>query len=235
MSIAKLDGAVAVPPPEAALSPDDADAACAAQTGGSAITIDHARDRVLAAAVNVFRAHGFHQATMDEIARLSKTSKKTIYKLFISKEVLFLSLLDVLKHELRLIPIDMNAAPEDALPAFLSEVASILLNDASLDLLRTIMKAQSDNRALVATAEVCGADQVGLALEGYLDRLGCAGTHDIGTPEEASRMLIGLALGAFHHEMLLGLRSSVPDDALQSRIARAVSIFLRGTQRLPMA
>jgi AcrR family transcriptional regulator len=196
---------------------------------------DGTRDRVLDAAVTVFRTRGYHMATMDEIARISRSSKKTIYKLFSSKEVLFLSLLDTLKHELSLLPIDLHAPPDEALRKFLLEVARILLTDSSLDLLRTIMRAQSENPDLARTAEACHADQVALALEGYLDRLGRSGGHDVGRPEDASRMLIGLALGAFHHEMLLGLRASIPDEALHDRIARAVTIFLRGTERLPDA
>lgn len=235
MSIAKPDAPGMVPAANATEMPAMTAAGCTAPAGVALLTLDHARERVVAAAVTVFRTHGFHQATMDEIARLSKTSKKTIYKLFSSKEALFLSLLDLLKQELHLVPIDMAAEPYVALQKFLSDIAIILLGDHSLDLMRTIMKAQSESRELTKSVEAYGAEQVGLVLEDYLDRLGQAGTHDIGAPEEASRMLFGLALGAFHHEMLLGLRSSVPDDALQNRIARAVTIFLRGTQRLPAA
>lgn len=213
------------------VSPSGPDCGAPAELAGSPAA-DAARARVIAAAATVFRTCGYHQTTMDDIARLSKSSKKTIYKIFSSKEDLFFSLLDSLKHEISLLPINMATSPAEALEKFLLDMARILLTDASLDLLRTIMRAQSENPELARTSEACHANQVGIALEGYLDQLGRSGAHDIGSPEEASRMLIGLALGAFHHEMLLGLRASVPDDALRDRIARAVRIFLQGTRRL---
>jgi hypothetical protein len=42
-------------------------------------------------------------------------------------------------------------------------------------------------------------------------------------------MLMGMALGSFHHEMLIGVTTSVPQEVLRERILRAVRIFLRGT------
>jgi AcrR family transcriptional regulator len=52
------------------------------------------RQRVLAAALEVFTRHGYSDTAIDEIARASGTSKGGLYFHFPSKQALFLALLD---------------------------------------------------------------------------------------------------------------------------------------------
>ena len=52
------------------------------------------RQRVLDAALEVFTSHGYSDAAIDEIARVSETSKGGLYFHFPSKQALFLALLD---------------------------------------------------------------------------------------------------------------------------------------------
>lgn len=52
------------------------------------------RQRILAAAAEVFAAEGYFRATMDDIARRAGLSKGALYFHFPSKEELFLSLMD---------------------------------------------------------------------------------------------------------------------------------------------
>lgn len=58
------------------------------------------RDRILAAAQEVFSQKGFHQATMDEIAERAEVGKGTIYRHFPSKENLFHQLIQIRLKEL---------------------------------------------------------------------------------------------------------------------------------------
>ncbi|HYB76507.1 MAG TPA: helix-turn-helix domain-containing protein, partial [Nitrososphaerales archaeon] len=48
-----------------------------------------AKARILKAAANVFAERGYHQATMDDVARSIGVSKGAIYLYFRSKEELF--------------------------------------------------------------------------------------------------------------------------------------------------
>lgn len=55
---------------------------------------DSTRNRILDAAVSVFSAKGYHQASMDEIAQQAGVAKGTLYYHFDSKEKLFAELFE---------------------------------------------------------------------------------------------------------------------------------------------
>lgn len=52
------------------------------------------RDRILDAALDVFALKGYHDARLDDIVEVAKTSKGSIYFYFPNKERLFLALVD---------------------------------------------------------------------------------------------------------------------------------------------
>ena len=52
------------------------------------------QEKILDAALDVFAAHGYQQATVDEIASTARTSKGGIYFHFPGKDAIFLALLD---------------------------------------------------------------------------------------------------------------------------------------------
>jgi AcrR family transcriptional regulator len=58
------------------------------------------RERILAAALDVFAAKGYHRALVDDIVRASATSKGAVYHHFPNKEALFLALVDEFAREL---------------------------------------------------------------------------------------------------------------------------------------
>lgn len=59
------------------------------------------REKILDAAEDVFSQKGYHNSLMDEIARVSNTSKGALYFHFPSKESLFFALLDKLAESLQ--------------------------------------------------------------------------------------------------------------------------------------
>src|ERR1700675_3725666 len=52
------------------------------------------RDKILQAALEVFAQKGYHRALVDDIVRVSRTSKGAVYHHFPNKEALFLALVD---------------------------------------------------------------------------------------------------------------------------------------------
>src|SRR5260370_12917881 len=52
------------------------------------------RDKILQAALEVFAQKGSHRAVVDDIVRVSRTSKGAVYHHFPNKEALFLALVD---------------------------------------------------------------------------------------------------------------------------------------------
>ncbi|MBO1074547.1 TetR/AcrR family transcriptional regulator [Roseomonas marmotae] len=190
-----------------------------------------ARARIFSAAEAAFGADGFHVATMDDIARRAGCSKKTIYKFFSSKEDLFFGLLERSKEVVRRVRIDRSKEPEAALVEFLEEIGRIILSSGSISRRRMIMAEYTHSPALLAAAERRGEGTARLALEAYLSELERTGRHEIGEPGEAAQMLMGMALGAFHHQLLLGVTSALPPEVVRNRIAKAVRIYLLGTAR----
>jgi AcrR family transcriptional regulator len=60
------------------------------------------RERILAAALEVFARKGYHRALVDDIVRASGTSKGAVYHHFPTKEALFLALVDEFARRLAL-------------------------------------------------------------------------------------------------------------------------------------
>ncbi len=58
------------------------------------VTAPATRDRILQAALQVFAEKGYHRALVDDIVRVSRTSKGAVYHHFPNKEALFLALVD---------------------------------------------------------------------------------------------------------------------------------------------
>jgi AcrR family transcriptional regulator len=52
------------------------------------------RERILAAALEVFAGKGYHRASVDDIVRASRTSKGAVYHHFATKEAVFIALVD---------------------------------------------------------------------------------------------------------------------------------------------
>jgi len=73
------------------------------------------REHLLAAAAEVFAEHGYHGATIDQVAERAGFTKGAVYSNFASKEDLFLALTE--ERERRLIKAFASAAPPDAAPA----------------------------------------------------------------------------------------------------------------------
>ena len=202
-------------------------------TGGLALALaaegerGDPRRRIVAAAEAAFVAQGFRLTTMDMVARGAGCSKKTLYKLFDSKEELFQELLTTSRRAFERLPVDAALPPERALEAFLADLAAMILRDSHIALTRiAVAEAGQLPRPLAAPA---GEPEIArLALGEYLAELDRSGAYDVADPAEAARMLIGMALGAFHHELLAGLEARVPEEALARRIRASVRIFLRG-------
>jgi AcrR family transcriptional regulator len=186
--------------------------------------------RILQAAEAAFVAQGFHVTTMDAIAASVRCSKKTVYKLFASKDDLFRAVMERRREEVARLPVDPHQPPEQALRDFLLRLAEILLRDSSIALMRIAMAEAGRTSLLGPDWTKPRPETARLELEEYLAQLAAAGGHDFGAAPEAARMLVGMALGAFHHELMAGLEVSLPQEVLTGRIEHAVRIFLRGSR-----
>lgn len=96
-------------------------------SGGRSVNKARLKKSIVAAADELFQAHGFAAVTMEQIAAVADVSKRTLYKYFPAKEAVLAHLLEVeLARDLAGLGerIDANAAFRDNVWAVLSESAA---------------------------------------------------------------------------------------------------------------
>lgn len=100
---------------------------------------DALRDHILWAAKDVFLEMGFERASMDVVAARAKTSKRSLYAHFESKEKLFLAVIEFVRGLFlaRLqMPGDYSNKPAEALTQFCGRYLEILAYEPSIQMLR---------------------------------------------------------------------------------------------------
>ncbi len=95
-------------------------------------------EHILRAAKEVFLEVGFERASMDEVASRAKTSKRSLYAHFESKEKLFLAVIDFVRELFlaRLGALDYDAKPTEALALFCAQYLQALRYESSVQMLR---------------------------------------------------------------------------------------------------
>lgn len=105
----------------------------------------HTREKILAAALEVFSAKGFHGTTVDEIAERAGLGKGTVYRHFNSKKGLFSELIRLKVAELEETvqgTIDPQADVLDIIQTYLMVYFSFF--DRNRDLYKVLIQEQSD-------------------------------------------------------------------------------------------
>lgn len=103
---------------------------------------DELRQHILWTAKEVFLEEGFERASMDVVANRARTSKRSLYAHYESKEKLFLAVIDLVRNLFlaRLKePADYGAHPADALVAFCARYLEAMLYESSVQMLRVSM------------------------------------------------------------------------------------------------
>jgi AcrR family transcriptional regulator len=100
---------------------------------------DELRDHILGVAKGVFLELGFERASMDEVANRARTSKRSLYAHFESKDKLFLAVLELVRRlflaRLKL-PAAYSTRPAEALALFLGRYVEVILYEPSVQMIR---------------------------------------------------------------------------------------------------
>jgi AcrR family transcriptional regulator len=180
------------------------------------------------AAERVFLAKGYHAATMDDVARAAGMSKKTVYGLIESKAELFAALVEHHKGQLKFPTPEPGWTLHDTLYANLMALARFLLSPSHLALTRVIIAEYTHSPDFGRIFLRNRVMQTKAQLETCL--LGDAAAQTLPEAEirERASMLIGMALGDFHTGALIGYRAPPSRAVLETRVRRAVDVFLAG-------
>jgi AcrR family transcriptional regulator len=184
--------------------------------------------QLIDAAEDIFLQKGYHTATMSDVAKAAGMSKKTVYQLIDSKAELFAVLL---AHHQSLLSFP-EPLPSWSVNTILAEnllcLARFLLSPEQISIIRLIMAEYTHSPNLGRVFHEKRFNKAKSRLESCLVEL----TRDHGVKlkevREMSAMLFGMAIGEFHLGVLIGFRSAPSKAALETRVRRAVDIFLAG-------
>jgi AcrR family transcriptional regulator len=100
------------------------------------------RDHILSVAKGVFLEMGFERASMDEVASRARTSKRSVYAHFESKEKLFLAVIDHVRglfHARLEVPDACSSKPAEALVLFCGRYLEVMLYRPAVQMFRVTL------------------------------------------------------------------------------------------------
>jgi AcrR family transcriptional regulator len=195
------------------------------------------RQLLLDAAESVFLGSGYSSASMDDVARRAGMSKKTLYRLFETKEALFAAVIAARRASFEAVIeedcSDLQTAGE-TLRAYLVSVARFVLAPRQAALYRLVI-AESQRAPEIAHAFHCEGPGKGRApLSHWLARQNERGTLVVPDPQSAASMLFSMVIADLQMRLLIG-EMRTPDDAMiEERVNRAVDLFIQGARPRPV-
>jgi AcrR family transcriptional regulator len=190
------------------------------------------RQRLLDAAESVFLEAGYSAASMDDIARRAGMSKKTLYRVFDTKESLFAAVIAgrraVLDAMISGEEFYGHALPEKVLSSYLGKLARFVLAPRQAALYRLVIAESLRTPELAHAFYREGPCKARLVLERWLSAQHEQGMLHVSDPERDAAMLCSMVISELQMRFLIGeLRA--PDDALiDTTVNRAVDLFLHG-------
>jgi AcrR family transcriptional regulator len=195
------------------------------------------RKRLLDAAENVFLELGYGSSSMDDIARHAGMSKKTLYRLFETKQSLFAAVIAARRAVLDTMiagnACDDDDSPRDTLRSYLGKVARFVLAPRQAALYRLVIAESLRTPELANAFYHEGPCKVRAVLEQWLARQHESGVLHVTDPQRDAGMVCSMAIGELQMRLLVG-ELHAPDDALiDSTVNRAVDLFLQGARTRP--
>jgi TetR/AcrR family transcriptional repressor of mexJK operon len=225
-------------PGDALTLDEDGDALCAkapARRGRPCqIAEPERRKRLLDAAESVFLELGYGSASMDDIAHRAGMSKKTLYRLYETKQSLFAAVISARRAVLDAM-IAANAcagdhSPRDVLRSYLGKVARFVLAPRQAALYRLVI-AESLRTPEVAHAFYHeGPCKVRAVLEQWLAKQHDGGVLYVTEPARDAGMVCSMVLGELQMRLLVGELRAPDEGLIDATVSRAVDLFLRGAR-----
>lgn len=194
--------------------------------------IDVRREKIMDAALEVFREEGFERASIDKIVERSGGSKATLYKLFANKEGLFFAILRRAADRIG------EAERPAGLPADAMELRALLTAIGS-GIVRNVLTERIIGLYQLAVEGARHLPELGrLYFDGgprkaqgdfalLLEEIRKTGLLAFDDGELAARFFFGMLLDKHHLAMSLGVAEEI-DEAEAARLVRgAVEVFMK--------
>lgn len=180
------------------------------------------------AAEDIFRAKGYHTATMNDVAKAAGMSKKTVYQLIESKADLFAALLVQNQEKLTIPEVLEGWTVNEILVQNLLCLGRFLLSPEQIAIVRLIMAEYTHSNDFGRVFHQKRVTKAKSQLVNCLAELPTCEDMKLADPREMADILFGMALGEFHLSVLIGFRRIPTKTVLTRRIRYAVDLFLSG-------
>ncbi|MEQ1863756.1 MAG: TetR/AcrR family transcriptional regulator [Micropepsaceae bacterium] len=195
-----------------------------------------ARARILEAAAELFRTHGY-DVSMDAIAQVANVSKQTLYNQFGGKEVLFKAM--IAEHgAIMRAPLNASALerhPREMLADVARQYYTHACGTSEIAYTRMIIGAGQQFPEMGQAYYEAGPKQMLDALSQWMAREERLGRLDTGgDPQLAAEHFLSLITGHIETKGLLGLPIEMSPTEIERRARFCADIFMRafGPQRL---
>lgn len=179
----------------------------------------------------MFLKHGFHQVSMDKIAKAAPASKATLYQHFENKNALFSAVIFDLCRSLLDTMTEITTDSDDIennLRKIAEAFIELIYQEDALAMYRLVIAECRDfpelGRIVYENAPHIALRQ----LENYLDSLKAEGLMHITDIEFAADAFFSLLKGDRHFQCLLGIRPTPTADERKRWIDRAITLYLQG-------
>lgn len=192
------------------------------------------RERLLAAAERVFVELGYTETNMDDIAKHAGMSKKTLYRLFETKEALFTEVVAARRAELAdsvsVDPMSDTRRPELVLRDFLLDIVRFVLAPRQAALYRLILTEVHRAPELAQAFHQDCPGKLCTFLQEWIARQNARGILEVAEPEMASGMLFSMVIGEPQMQALMCGDQDADSSVIERRIEYAVNLFLDGAR-----
>ena len=180
------------------------------------------RERILGAALEVFAGKGYHRALVDDIVRVSGTSKGAVYHHFPNKEAVFLALVDEFARQLTLAVSQAISGRQGALAKVEGALMAALDTFAANQRLARLILLEAVSLGTVYEAKRAEVhDRFAALIRSYLDQA----VVDGAIPPLDTRVATLAWLGAVNEIVIQSLMPGTP--ALAEAIPALTELLLR--------
>lgn len=187
-------------------------------------------DVIIDAAGKVFRAHGYSNATVDEIASVANVSKATIYAHFGGKEALFSACVERAAQQggFRALADDDGSVPlREALVLAGRRFLELILTPEVAEVFRMVMAETPRQPALGRLFYRIGPERGQAALAAFLSARAARGEIVVEDTGVAAGHYLSLLRGDRHLRFLFGIGGRPTKAEIEAQAEEAVTCFLR--------
>ena len=190
------------------------------------------RKLLIDAAEKVFVELGYGAASVDDIAKCAGMSKKTLYRLFDTKESLFAAVIaarrEALKNVIEAECCGDARSPEMVLGHFLGRVARFVLAYRQSALYRLVIAESQRAPELACAFYREGPSKARLALIQWLEQRHEEKSLFVPDPDTSASMLFSMVIGELQMRLLIGDMREPDEATIDERVEKAVALFLNG-------